>query len=234
MINLALILAGGRGERLRPLTDGIPKPLLQVGGVPIMERTIKRLAACGIESIAIAVNYRAEQIMDYFGDGERFGVRIMYLQEDRPLGTAGILSELPEPERLETPLLIHNGDIVTDLDYQAIGAFHRFHRSMLTIATVTTEARSSFGVLQLDGLNITGIREKAALSVPCAAGIYVLDPLALKFLPPAPFGMPDLAAQLLAFGLPVLSFPVRTGWRDIATEADLIAAQADMVAANVV
>jgi NDP-sugar pyrophosphorylase family protein len=197
----AVILAGGKGVRLRPLTYTIPKPLLPVGEKPILEEIIERLKSFGVHEFVIAVGYRAELIETYFRDGSQLGVRIDYVRESHPLGTAGPLSlvrssfELPPDE----PLLAMNGDILTDLDMGALVEFHRRGGYEITVATREFQLQHPYGVLKLDGQRVTGIVEKPAVTDIVSAGIYVIQPSALDVIPADTFfDIPDLVNKLLA------------------------------------
>ncbi len=211
----AVILAGGKGVRLRPLTYTIPKPLLPVGEKPILEEIIERLVPFGVRDFVIAVGYRAELIETYFRDGAQLGVRIGYVRELHPLGTAGPLSlvrsalELPPDE----PLLAMNGDILTDLDVGALLDFHRRGRFEMTVATREFQLQHPYGVLKLDGGRVTGIIEKPAVTDIVSAGIYAIQPSALDAIPKDSFfDMPDLVNKLLAAGRSVGAYQFSGEW----------------------
>ena len=199
----ALILAGGKGVRLRPLTYSIPKPLLPIGEKPILEEIIERLRAQGLRDLIVAVGYRAELVETYFRDGAQLGVRIEYVRETQPLGTAGPLSivrsqcALPDNE----PLLAMNGDILTDLDMSALMDAHRAAGNDLTVATRQFGLQHPYGVLQIHDGRITGIREKPTVTDTVSAGVYVIERSALDLVPAnAFFDMPDLINALVAAG----------------------------------
>ena len=199
----AVILAGGKGVRLRPLTYTIPKPLLPVGEKPILEEIIERLKPFGVRDFVIAVGYRAELIETYFRDGSQLGVRIEYVRESHPLGTAGPLAlarSLFEQSEDE-PLLVMNGDILTDLDMGLFVEFHQRGAYELTVATRQFELQHPYGVLQLDGPRVTGIVEKPAVMDIVSAGIYAIQPSALDVIPDDSFfDMPDLVNELVSQG----------------------------------
>ena len=214
----ALILAGGRGERLRPLTDDCPKPLLLVGGRPLLDHTIERLRRDAFEHIGIAVHYQAPKIENHYAEGRGFGVQIEYIHEDKPLGTGGALALAGPPDE---PMLVMNGDLWTDLDFCALEAFHHHHGAALTAASWDYETHNRYGLLLTDGLNVTGLREKAGIRSPVLAGIYMLSPICWSFLPKGAFDMTDLVARLITLGLPVKHFPMRGyTWEDIGTLED--------------
>ncbi|MHB8375762.1 MAG: nucleotidyltransferase family protein [Dehalococcoidia bacterium] len=210
-----VILAGGRGVRLRPLTYTIPKPLLPVGEKPILEEIVERLRAQGLDDLVIAVGYRAELIETYFRDGSHLGVRIDYVRETEPLGTAGPLASIRDRGGLPAgePLLVMNGDILTDLDMHALLDFHRQGAFALTIATRQFRLRHPYGVIRTDGDRITGIVEKPTETDTVSAGIYVLAPAALARVPAGrSFDMPDLVSALIADGAPVGSYLFAGQW----------------------
>jgi NDP-sugar pyrophosphorylase family protein len=210
-----LILAGGKGVRLRPLTYSIPKPLLPIGEKPILEEIIERLRHQGLRDLIIAVGYRAELIETYFRDGAQLGVQITYVQETQPLGTAGPLSlvraqcGLPAGE----PLIAMNGDILTDIDMQRLLEAHRAAGSRLTVVTREFALQHPYGVLQVDGERVTGITEKPVVSDTVSAGIYVLEPEVLELVPRDTFfDMPDLMNALIARGQSVSAYPFEGEW----------------------
>ncbi len=211
----AVILAGGKGVRLRPLTYTIPKPLLPVGERPILEEIVERLKHFGFRELIIAVGYRAELIETYFRDGSQLGVRIDYVREGQALGTAGPLSlvraafELPTTE----PVLVMNGDILTDLDMGAFMEHHRRGGRELTVATREFRLRHPYGVVQVDDGRVTGIVEKPEEADVVSAGIYAIQPSALEVIPSDTFfDMPDLVNALLAQGRGVGAYQFSDEW----------------------
>ncbi len=210
---IAVIMAGGLGTRLRPLTYAIPKPLLPVGEKPILEIIIGKLRAQGIREIHVTTGYRAELIKTYFGDGKKFGVRISYLNEDRPLGTAGALARLRGKLRGHGPFLVMNGDILTRQNFNAMRDFNVRQGAAMTIGAVRHTHKLAYGTLQLAGSRVVGIQEKPEFVYDVSAGIYVLDPRALRLIPrKGPFTMPDLANALNRDGQKVACYPVRQFW----------------------
>lgn len=198
-----VILAGGKGVRLRPLTYSIPKPLLPVGEKPILEEIIERLRAQGLCDLVIAVGYRAELIETYFRDGAHLGVRIEYVRETQPLGTAGPLGLVRAQIALPpaAPLLAMNGDILTDISMRALVEAHRAAGNAITVATRAFVLQHPYGVIRLDGDRITGIVEKPVVSDTVSAGIYAIEPAALDLIPDGKFfDMPDLVNGVLAAG----------------------------------
>jgi NDP-sugar pyrophosphorylase family protein len=211
----AVILAGGKGVRLRPLTYTIPKPLLPVGEKPILEEIIERLKSFGLHELVIAVGYRAELIETYFRDGSQLGVSIEYVRETHPLGTAGPLAQVRATIALPAgePLFVMNGDILTDLDMRGFIDTHRRTGRELTVVTREFQLQHPYGVLKLDGDRVTGIVEKPAVTDIVSAGIYAIQPSALNLIPAdAFFDMPDLANKLIASGRTVGAYRFDGEW----------------------
>jgi NDP-sugar pyrophosphorylase family protein len=221
----AVIMAGGFGTRLLPLTEGTPKPMLPVGNRPLLERTIERLRAAGIADVRVTTHYLGDLIASHFGDGQAFGVRMSYVPEDRPLGTAGALRQLaPATETL----LVMNGDILTNVDFAAMYAYHREQRADATIGVRAYELQVPYGVVECRDSTVTALQEKPVQSFLVNAGIYLLEPSALAHIPDQErFDMTDLIQRLLDLGRPVASFPIVEYWLDIGRPADYEQAQRD-------
>lgn len=215
----AVVMAGGRGNRLRPYTFTVPKPLLPLGDRPLLTYILAQLARCGIRDVVLALGYQAELIRAFCGDGSRFGLGISYVTETRPLGTAGALSlcrDLLDPRE---PFLAMNGDIVTRLDFRELERFHRDHGAQLTIGYVRHTYQSPFGVLQLSGDVVTGIVEKPAHVYPVSAGIYCVSPQAAALIAPdTPITMPELADRVREQGGTVCAFEIKAFWRGLETK----------------
>ena len=210
----AVIMAGGRGQRLRPLTDKVPKPLLKVGTSSILERLIRSLAGVGVDHVHLSVNYKAEVFEERFGDGADLGVRIDYLRERKPLGTGGALSLLPAPPA--EPFLVMNADMVTALDFTRMLEFHRAEGAALTVGAFEHAVQIPYGVLDIGGRRLRGVEEKPTRRSLCNAGVYVLDPAVLPLVPEGTFfDMTDLLDRALAEGLPVAVFPILEKFFDI-------------------
>lgn len=215
-----VVMAGGRGERLRPLTDHLPKPLLAVGRTTILERLLERLFESGFVDVWLAVNYMADKIETTIGDGSRWGMRVRYLREDQPLHTAGALSLLPQ--RPEGPIVVLNADQVTQLSFARMVDYHQAEGAAVTVGVFFHEEQVKYGVVDLHGTKVEGIREKPTLRWPCNAGFYVIAPSMLDLLPPGePFTMPQLAEAALAAGERVVAFPIVETWLDIGNFEDL-------------
>ncbi len=216
----AVILAGGRGTRLRPYTMVLPKPLVPVGDRPVLELILHRLAACGFVQADLCIGHLGELIMAYFADGSRVpdGMTLRYHREDEPLGTAGALRAL---DGLDGTFLVMNGDIVTTLDFGALVDFHRAQNAALTIATMEKEVPISLGVIERDTDNrVTGYVEKPTLSFPVSMGVYVYEPRVLDLMPQGYFDFPDVVHLLIEQGESVVSYPFSGMWFDIGTSGD--------------
>lgn len=212
--NVAVIMAGGRGERLRPITDTIPKPMVKVAGRPILERLVLHLVGHGIRKFYFCVNYKAEIIERYFGDGQAFGCSIHYVHEEKPLHSGGALSLLPE--RPKQPFLLLNGDLVTQVDVREMLDCHERASAMITVGVTEYSHIIPFGCLKTlaDG-TITDICEKPTVTETVNAGIYVINPEALSWIPyNEPYPVTNLLSEALRQGVKVQSFAVG-GWLDV-------------------
>lgn len=222
----AVVMAGGYGLRLRPLTEDVPKPMLQVGDRPLMERIIEQLQTVGIQRVSVTTHYRPEVIVEHFGDGRRFGIQIDYVNEKQPLGTAGALGLMEAPNE---PLLVINGDILTQLDFQALFDFHRECRADMTVAVRKYEFQMPYGVVETEGVEVLRLVEKPALEFFINAGIHLLEPVVHRYIPRGRrFDMTDLIECLLDDQRRVVSFPIQEYWIDIGEHADYEQAQDDL------
>jgi NDP-sugar pyrophosphorylase family protein len=209
----AMILAGGLGTRLRPLTFSIPKPLLPVGEKPILQRIIEQLRDAQITDIVLATGYQAELIRAFCGDGGKFGVGISYLQEHKPLGTAGPASALRGKLAPGESLLLMNGDLITDLDFRAFVESSRANDCDLSVAYAKYTYRSPYGVLSFASGAVQGVTEKPETEYAISAGIYCLTSAALDLIPAETFfTMPDLMARLLSAGKRIHAYPIPGTW----------------------
>jgi len=222
----AVIMAGGYGKRLLPLTEQVPKPMLPVGDKPLLERTIQQLRRSGIRDISLTTHYLPENIIEYFGDGSAFGVRLNYLMEDYPLGTAGGI-KLMKPTH--NPFLVINGDIITGVPFQEMLNFHRQHSACLTVGVRKYDVEVPFGVVELDEVHISHIREKPSFNFFINAGTYLLEPEVCDFIPSERrFDMTELIQALIEAGKVVVSFPITEYWLDIGRQEDYAKAQEDV------
>lgn len=209
----AVVMAGGYGTRLRPLTEDLPKPMLPMGGRPLMEWIMEGLREAGIRRVSVTTHYKGDVIARHFGDGEEFGLSIDYVNEEEPLGTAGSLGLLSE---LDEPFLVINGDILTRLNFRAMVDFHQEHEAAMTVGVFEHLSTIPYGVVETEDVLITAVREKPVERHLAIAGVYVLDPQVRQHIPSGErFDMPDLIDRLLADGQRVISFPISEYWQDI-------------------
>ncbi len=221
----AMVMAGGFGLRLRPMTADTPKPMLPVDGKPVMEHVLNHLKQAGIRRINVTTHYRPEKITDYFGDGKAMGLDIKYVPEERPLGTGGAVGLL-EPST--EPLLVVNGDVLTGIDFSAMIDFHREHAAEMTVAVRRFDVPVPFGVIDSEHGYATKISEKPTLNFFVNAGIYLLQPSVQNLITPGEaFDMTDLIDRLLKAGRAVATFPIREYWLDIGQHADYERAQSE-------
>ena len=223
----AVIMAGGLGTRLRPLTEGTPKPMLPVGDRPLLQRIVEQLGQAGIRSIDITTHYEPEKIQQHFGDGSSFGTLLRYCHESEPLGTAGALRQLPV-ER-EEPLLVINGDVLTTVNFRAMFDYHREHGAGITMGVRRYAMEVPYGVVDCDGPLVKEIREKPEFSFFVNAGIYLVEPEVRALIPENQrFDMTDLIERLTESGGRAVSFPIHEYWLDIGRHDDYERAQADL------
>jgi dTDP-glucose pyrophosphorylase len=223
--NLVVIMAGGSGTRLRPHTETCPKPLLPVGGKPMLEHIIERAKAEGFRRFTLAVHYLGHMIEDHFGEGTRWDVSIDYVREDAPLGTAGALALLtPRPEE---PIVVSNGDVLTDIRYGELLDFHCRQGASATMAVRLHEWQHPFGVVRTRGVDITAIEEKPIVRTHVNAGIYALDAAAIDRLVRGEYcDMTTLFGRVQEHGGRTIVYPMHEPWLDVGGEQDLERAQA--------
>jgi NDP-mannose synthase len=212
----AIILAGGLGRRLRPYTDVIPKPLLPLDGMPILEIILRQLAASGVERATLALHYRAEQIATHVGDGSRLGLHVDYSVADRLLGTAGPLGLVERPAEA---CLVLNADLLTNLDFADVMAHHRRQQAVATVVLFPYRTVVPFGVMEVDAVGlVTSFREKPHLEASINAGVYVLDPVVWDKIPPGErLEMNDLIERGLAKGRRIAAYRHTGDWLDVGT-----------------
>jgi dTDP-glucose pyrophosphorylase len=224
--NWVVLLAGGRGTRLLPLTAERPKPMLHVGNQPILATIIDNLKKQGFTNIFIAINYKGEMIRSYFGDGADRNVNIRYLVEEESLGTAGALSLLPEIPT--EPMVVMNGDILTTVDLKHLLDFHQDHGAAGTMCVSQYSFEVPFGVVDVDKHRVTRISEKPVYRFLVSAGIYVLQPEAVQLVPSATrYDMPSLFERLIGEGRETCVFPIGEYWMDIGRMDDFERANRD-------
>jgi dTDP-glucose pyrophosphorylase/CBS domain-containing protein len=222
----AVIMAGGFGSRLRPLTEDMPKPMLPVGGRPLMEVLLEQLRDSGIRNVSVTTHFQPEKISEYFGDGKKFGVDLNYVNEEHPLGTGGALGLIPKPSE---PLLVVNGDVLTQVNFRAMYLFHQEYKADLTLAVRQYDFEVPYGVIECEGVRVKGIQEKPSFNFFVNAGIYLLQPEVFQYIPLGKrFNMTDLIQWLMDAGRTIVSFPVREYWMDIGQHADYAKAQQDV------
>jgi dTDP-glucose pyrophosphorylase len=215
-----VLMAGGLGSRLKPITDDLPKPLIRVGDKPILETVLTGFVKAGFGKFFISVNYKAEMIREYFGDGSAWGVDISYLEENERLGTAGALSLLPE--RPTQPFFVMNGDLLTTVNFEQMLKYHREHQAFSTVCIREHSVTVPFGVIDFDDHRLLGIREKPTQKFFVNAGVYLLDPGILDLVAANEvIDMPTLIERTIADGKQSVVFPLREYWIDVGRLDDL-------------
>ena len=226
--NPVVLMAGGFGTRLRPLTDEVPKPLLKVGEKAVLERIVERFVASGFSTFYISLHYLPEKVVDYFGDGSKWGVNIQYMYEETPLGTAGALSLLPHDQLDDSPVILMNGDLLTNVDFEQLLLFHHEHEAVATMCVREYGFEVPYGVVEAKDHSITKIIEKQTHRFFVNAGIYVLNPnIAASIEPNTVIDMPALLMSQIENDESVAMFPIREYWLDIGQRKDFDQAQLD-------
>ena len=224
--NKVILMAGGLGTRLRPLTEDIPKPLLKVGNKPILETIIENFVKYGFVNITISVNYKADMIKEYFGDGSKFGANIDYIEETKRLGTAGALSLIKN--RPQEPFFVMNADLLTNVNFSHLLDFHVFENSVATMCVREYDFQVPYGVIETNGSEIISIKEKPIHKFFVNAGIYSLSPQVFEYIPKNEFyDMPTLFEDIIKDDLKSISFPVHEYWLDIGRMSDFEQAQSE-------
>jgi dTDP-glucose pyrophosphorylase len=221
--NLMVIMAGGKGTRLRPYTENCPKPLIPVGGKPMLEHIIDRAKLDGFTRFVLAIHYLGHMIEEHFGDGAAFGVQIEYLREESPLGTAGALGLInPIPE---SPIVVTNGDVITEISYGQMLDFHIRQDAAGTIAVRPHEWQHPFGVVQMRGLEVVSYQEKPITRTFINAGVYAFEPHVLNRLSARErCDMPTILEGLRTNGQRIVAYPMHEPWIDVGRPDDLLAA----------
>ena len=217
-INKVVLMVGGTGTRLRPLTENTPKPMLKVGNKPILQTIVEKFAGCGYVNIVMCVNFKSKVIQDYFGDGSKFGVNIEYIFEEQKMGTAGALSLLKE--KLNEPFFVMNGDLLTTLDFEKMLDFHLEHNAKATMCVRQYKFEVPYGVVNLANENIMSIEEKPIHTFFVNAGIYILDPECIDLIPSEFYDMPALFEKMVSKKKKTISFPLKEYWIDIGRLVD--------------
>ena len=212
--NKVVLMVGGLGTRLRPLTENTPKPMLHVGGKPILQTIVEKFASYGFVHIVMCVNYKSHVIQDYFGDGSKFGVNIEYIFEEQRMGTAGALTLLSEQPN--EAFFVMNGDLLTNVNFEHLLDYHMDNDSMATMCVREYDFQVPYGVVNIDDGQITSIEEKPIHNFFVSAGIYMLDPKCIDLMPQDEFyDMPTLFERLIGMKENTISFPLREYWLDI-------------------
>jgi len=217
--NTIVLMAGGLGSRLRPLTADTPKPMLTVGSKPILETILESFSSYGFHNFYFSVNYKAEKIREYFNDGSQYGVNINYLNETTRLGTAGALSLLPK--EIDEPIIVMNGDLLTNVNFERLLNYHLLAEADATMCVREYKLQIPYGVVETEGATIQTIIEKPTQNFFVNAGIYVLSPAALEQIPENKhFDMPQLFQTLIEQKHKICSFPITDYWMDIGQPND--------------
>jgi len=215
----AVILAGGKGSRLAPYTKVIPKPLMPIGDMPIMEVLLHQIKRAGVDEVILSVGHMASLLRAFFQEGEQLGMCIRYSYEKTPLGTAGPLAMV---DGLDDTFLVMNGDVLTTLDFSELVKFHHASKALVTIAMYNRQVNIDLGVLQLNGGHeVTGYIEKPTYDFQVSMGVYVFEPAVLKYIPPGQYyDFPTLILRLLEAGERVVGFPFSGYWQDLGRPDD--------------
>lgn len=212
--NKVILMVGGLGTRLRPLTNDVPKPMLDVGNKPILHTIVENFVKYGYTDIIMCVNYKSEIIKEYFGNGDKFGVKIEYVLESKRMGTAGALSLLQK--RPKDDFFVMNGDLLTNVNFEYLHEYHKDSNACASICIRKYEMQVPYGVVNVRANKVTSIEEKPTQSFFVSAGIYMFSPIVLDFIPKGVFyDMPTLFSELLKHDFPIHPFPIREYWLDI-------------------
>lgn len=225
----AILMAGGEGKRLRPLTENTPKPLLKIGGKPIIEYNIDRLINFGIKKINISINYLGEQLVDYFADGTSKGIEIKYVKENKPLGTIG--SILLVENFINDDIIIMNSDLLTNIDFSDFFKTYKESDAEMAVATTSYHVDVPYAVLEVegDGTAVKSLREKPRYTYYSNAGIYIMNKKLLKMIPENEFyDVTDLMDRILEMNLKIITYPINGYWLDVGKHEDFKKAQEDI------
>lgn len=224
----AIIMAGGKGERLLPLTKTIPKPMLKVGDKPIIEYNIDQLKAYGIQHFHISVNYLGNVISDYFKDGSDKGISIQYLTEEKPMGTLGSVSMVEEFQKED--ILVMNSDLLTNIDFADFYNEFREHEADMAVATIPYHVDLPYAIMELDGVKVTAFKEKPRYTYFANAGIYLIKKSLASLVPKDSFyNATDLMSLLIQKQKKLINYPILDYWLDIGKPEDFARAQKDIL-----
>jgi len=214
--NKVVLMVGGLGTRLRPLTETTPKPMLHVGGKPILQTIVEKFVSYGFVNIVMCVGYKSGIIQDFFRDGSRFGAKIEYVLEDKRMGTAGALSLLSGEQKPQEAFFVMNGDLLTNVNFEHLLEFHQSSHAMATMCVREYDFQIPYGVVNVKDSKILSIDEKPTHKFFVNAGIYMLDPKVIELIPQNEFyDMPTLFEKLIGLQKETVSFPLREYWLDI-------------------
>ena len=224
----AVVLAGGKGTRLLPYTHILPKPLMPIGDMPILEVLLKQMKRAGVMDVTLTVGHLANLLRTFFMDGQQWGMSISYSYEEKPLGTAGPLSLI---QGLDSTFLVTNGDVLTTLDLRELVAYHKSHGGIATIAVHQRKVKIDLGVVQSNGDNrISGYLEKPVYDYTVSMGVYVFEPEVLKFIPFNVYlDFPELVLNMIAAGEKVVGYPFDGYWMDLGRPDDYAQASEDFI-----
>ena len=222
----AVILAGGKGTRLYPYTKVLPKPLMPIGDMPILEVILRQIKLAGIDDVVLTVGHLSELLRTFFQDGSRLGLNISYNYEDSPLGTAGPIAFVPD---LEDTFLVMNGDVLSTLPVKELIQFHKANNAIATIATHHRTVKVDLGVIQWDGdARVAGYIEKPTYDYSVSMGIYVFEPKVLSYIPKGDYyDFPDLVKKLIGVGEKVIGYRFDGYWQDLGRPDDYESAAQD-------
>ena len=225
----AVIMAGGKGKRLLPFTLDCPKPMIFINDKPMLEIILEKCINFGFNQFYISVNYLKEKIIDYFEDGKKWGVNINYLYENQPLGTAGSLKLLPDYKNIDKSILVLNGDVITNLNFNLLSDFHEKHNADITICSKHNSYTIPFGVINTSGVDLENIIEKPTYDFLVSAGIYLIKPFILDYIQENMYiDMPDLISLAKEKDLKVVIFPIHEYWLDVGKPETLAKASKDL------
>ncbi|WP_282629956.1 nucleotidyltransferase family protein [Empedobacter sedimenti] len=224
----AVLMAGGEGKRLRPLTETTPKPLLKVGDKPIIEYNIDRLINFGVKTINLSINYLGEQLVDYFGDGSKKEIDIKYVKEDKPLGTIG--SILLVDTFHNDDIIVMNSDLLTNIDFADFFKMYKETEADMAVAATSYHVDVPYAVLEVnDGVEVRSLKEKPRYTYYSNAGIYILKKELLKMIPQETFfDITDLMERILEMNLKLVTYPINGYWLDVGKHEDFKKAQEDI------
>ena len=213
-------MAGGMGKRLLPLTKNIPKPMLKIGNKPILENLINDAKNFGFYNFKISVNYKKDKIINYFKNGQKFNCKIEYIEETKPLGTAGSLALL-KLKNNKLPIVMSNGDVLSNINYSELLDFHSLNKAFATVVVKQIEKTNSFGVVKTQGILFKNFIEKPIEKININTGIYVFDPKIVDFVPQKKIDIPEILTKLNKRNKKIIIFPVHEEWSDLGIKKDL-------------